>query len=205
MPNESAQMTERPPQSERPLLRADAVANRARILLTARKIFFRDGAMASLEGIAREAGVGSATLHRHFPGRNALVAAVFRDTILDYAAAAQQISVDYAESEAVWVWLELIVRQCAEEIVMLAALDPDEDHNDETLWHPLEIEGGKLLANARQSGSINSDISIGDLLQITQVIARACDGQPDRAARFMSHLRYGIVSTHAATPSQNRD
>jgi len=58
-------------------LRADGRRNRERIVAAAVELVGRDGAQASLEEIARRAGVGSATLHRHFPSRRALLEAVF--------------------------------------------------------------------------------------------------------------------------------
>ena len=64
-------------------LRADGRRNRERIVAAAVKLVARDGAQASLEEIARRAGVGSATLHRHFPSRGALLEAVFRDGGID--------------------------------------------------------------------------------------------------------------------------
>ena len=59
--------------------RADAVRNRARIVETARVVFAARGADASMDEIARTAGVGIGTLYRHFPTREALVEAVFHD------------------------------------------------------------------------------------------------------------------------------
>ena len=63
-------------------LRADARRNYERILAAAQQAFAAHGADASLEGIARQAGVGSATLHRHFPSRHALLDAVFHEVAL---------------------------------------------------------------------------------------------------------------------------
>ena len=57
--------------------RADALRNRERILEVAKVSFTRDGADASLDEIAREAGIGSGTLYRHFPNRDALIEAVY--------------------------------------------------------------------------------------------------------------------------------
>src|SRR3954453_1822159 len=64
--------------SERPL-RADAQRNRDQILSAAARAFSRCGLEATLEAIAKDAGVGIGTLYRHFPSREALVEAVYRD------------------------------------------------------------------------------------------------------------------------------
>jgi AcrR family transcriptional regulator len=76
-------------------LRADAASNRARILDAARTVFGRDGVSAPLTTVAREAGVGIATLYRRFPERDALVAEAFGEAIARYrAVAADAAAVD---------------------------------------------------------------------------------------------------------------
>jgi AcrR family transcriptional regulator len=70
-----------------PPLRSDAERNRARIIATARTVFARDGLNASMASVAREAGVGIATLFRRFPTKEDLVAAVFADRMDAYADA----------------------------------------------------------------------------------------------------------------------
>src|SRR5687768_18582400 len=69
-------------------LRSDAERNRARIIATARTVFRRDGLTASMASVAREAGVGIATILRHFPAKEELVAAVFTARMDAYAEAA---------------------------------------------------------------------------------------------------------------------
>ena len=61
--------------------RADSLRNRERLLDAAAKVFSTGGAQASLEAVAREAGVGIGTLYRHFPTREALFEAVYRHEV----------------------------------------------------------------------------------------------------------------------------
>jgi AcrR family transcriptional regulator len=68
-------------------LRSDAERNRGRIIAAARTVFGRDGLNASMASVAREAGVGIATMFRHFPTKEELVAAVFTDRMDAYADA----------------------------------------------------------------------------------------------------------------------
>ena len=68
-------------------LRSDAQRNRERILGVAKEAFTRHGANASLDDIAKEAGVGAGTLYRHFPSRDALIEAVYRTEVEKLAAA----------------------------------------------------------------------------------------------------------------------
>lgn len=83
------------PDCDGPRLRADAASNRARILDAARTVFGRDGVNAPLTTVAREAGVGIATLYRRFPDRDALVAEAFAEALARYrAVAADAVAVD---------------------------------------------------------------------------------------------------------------
>src|ERR1700691_492871 len=72
--------------------RTDALRNRERILEVAREAFTRLGADASLDEIARQAGVGPETLYRHFPTRDALIEAVYRAEVEKLAAAARDFA-----------------------------------------------------------------------------------------------------------------
>ena len=72
--------------------RADAARNHARLLATAKAVFAAKGSNASLDEIARIAGVGAGTLYRHFPNRDALVAAVFRNETEQLVAAADRLA-----------------------------------------------------------------------------------------------------------------
>src|SRR5271170_6119671 len=79
-----------PPPARRP--RADAQRNRERILEVAKEAFTRDGAAASLDDIARQAGIGPGTLYRHFPTRDALIEAVYRSEVEKLADAEQRFA-----------------------------------------------------------------------------------------------------------------
>ncbi|MFI7640648.1 TetR/AcrR family transcriptional regulator [Nonomuraea sp. NPDC049400] len=76
-----------PPDGAAPPMRSDAERNRGRIIAAARAVFGRDGLNASMASVAREAGVGIATMFRHFPAKEELVAAVFADRMDAYADA----------------------------------------------------------------------------------------------------------------------
>ncbi|WP_291410363.1 helix-turn-helix domain-containing protein [Actinophytocola sp.] len=66
-------------------LRGDAERNRDRVLVAARRLYAAEGFAVAMAAVAREAGVGVATLFRRFPTREDLVAAVFADTMDAYA------------------------------------------------------------------------------------------------------------------------
>ncbi|HEY9216017.1 MAG TPA: helix-turn-helix domain-containing protein [Ancylobacter sp.] len=94
--------------SDRPELRADARRNRDRILHTATRHFSSHGITASLEEIAKEAGVGAGTLYRHFPSREALLAAALRDQQEELLARARQAREIADPDAALSAWLSAL-------------------------------------------------------------------------------------------------
>src|ERR1700747_880197 len=89
--------------------RADAQQNRERILEVAKEAFTGHGANASLDDIAKEAGVGAGTLYRHFPTRDALIEAVYRNETEQLVAAAARLAEARAPTTALREWLLLFV------------------------------------------------------------------------------------------------
>src|ERR1700731_2700531 len=85
--------------------RADAVRNRERVLESAKAVFSAGGPDASLEAVARHAGVGIGTLYRHFPTREALFEAVYRREVEHLADLAEQLKGEVAPAEALRRWL----------------------------------------------------------------------------------------------------
>src|SRR3984885_15824882 len=103
--------------------RADAQRNRARLLKTAKAAFAEKGAEASLDEIARTAGVGAGTLYRHFPTRDALIEAVYRHETEQLVAAATRLSGTHAPTAALREWLQLFVDYMATKHGMYDALN----------------------------------------------------------------------------------
>src|ERR1700685_1744474 len=101
MPNKRSQAIRRP--------RADAERNRERILEVAKQAFTRSGADASLDDIAKQAGVGPGTLYRHFPTREELLKAVYRAELEKLAAAEQKFAQTMPPVAALRAWLLLFV------------------------------------------------------------------------------------------------
>jgi AcrR family transcriptional regulator len=93
---------------DRPGLRSDARRNRDRILDIAMQHFASHGIGASLEEIARAAGVGAGTLYRHFPSREALLAAALRDKQAELLARSEQARAIADPDAALGTWLEAL-------------------------------------------------------------------------------------------------
>jgi AcrR family transcriptional regulator len=104
-------------------VRADAQRNRERILEIAKQAFTRDGASASLDDIARRAGIGSATLYRHFATRDTLIEAVYRSEVEKLAAAGQRFAASMPPLEALRAWMLLFIDHVSEKRLILPAMD----------------------------------------------------------------------------------
>ena len=98
MATKTSEVTDRKP-------RADALKNRERILEVAKQEFTRSGANASLEAIAKKAGVGPGTLYRHFPTREELLVAVYRSEMEKLAAAERKFADTLPPVESLRAWL----------------------------------------------------------------------------------------------------
>lgn len=103
--------------------RADAQRNRERILEVAKFAFTQHGAEATLDEIGRQAGVGSGTLYRHFPTRDALIEAVYRGEVGKLSAAARRYAATMPPLEALQAWMLLFIDHVADKRLILPAMD----------------------------------------------------------------------------------
>lgn len=93
--------------------RSDALRNRDRILQAAKRAFTRFGANASLDDIAKKAGIGPGTLYRHFPTRDALVEAVYRAEVERLATAERELAATLPPLQALRAWMLLFIDHIA--------------------------------------------------------------------------------------------
>jgi AcrR family transcriptional regulator len=148
--------------------RADAARNRERVLEAAKTVFSAGGPEASLEAVARTAGVGIGTLYRHFPTREALFEAVYRREVQQLAHLAERLKEEAAPVEALRQWMRSNVRFVATKKGMsaalaLAAYKPSDlfSYSFEQLTRAV----GGLLDRAIAAGEIREDISPEDLIR----------------------------------------
>ena len=148
--------------------RADAVRNRERVLEAAKVVFGAGGAEASLEAVARAAGVGIGTLYRHFPTREALFEAVYRREVQQLADLAEQLKQEAKPVDALRQWLRSNVQFVATKKGMSAALALAAYKNSELFSYSfdrLTRAVGGLLDRAIAAGEIRDDISPEDVLR----------------------------------------
>jgi AcrR family transcriptional regulator len=148
--------------------RADAVRNRERVLEAAKAVFSAGGPDASLEAVARRAGVGIGTLYRHFPTRESLFEAVYRREVQQLGELAEQLKGEAAPVEALRRWLRSNVEFVATKKGMSAALALAVQGSSELSAYSfdrLTKAVGALLDRAVAAGEIRSDISPEDVLR----------------------------------------
>jgi AcrR family transcriptional regulator len=148
--------------------RTDALRNRERILEVAKEAFTHFGADASLDEIAKQAGVGAGTLYRHFPTRDALIEAVYRSEVEKLAAAERKFSQTMVPIDALRAWMLLFVDHLAAKRIIAPALNsvaggPAKIYEGS---HGMVQEAiGALVKRAVESGEIQPDIVPFDLLR----------------------------------------
>jgi AcrR family transcriptional regulator len=178
-------------------LRSDARRNREKILLTAREVFAEQGANGSLDEIARRAGIGPATLYRHFPTREDLLRAVFLDRMTENIALLEAAY----ECEDPWVgftgWLYELGRGVA----------TDRGYADLVATGELTGELGilrvryydamtRLVHRTIEAGAIRPDYTVEDLvlllLAIGGIAHRARVNRPAAMERFLTLTLDGL-------------
>ncbi|MGY4158384.1 AcrR family transcriptional regulator [Bradyrhizobium sp. USDA 4461] len=148
--------------------RADAVRNRERVLEAAKAVFSAGGSEASLEAVARHAGVGIGTLYRHFPTREALYEAVYRREVEQLGDLAEQLQNAPEPVAALRRWLRANVEFVATKKGMVSALALVAAGSTELhaySFDRLTKAIGTLLARAVAAGAIRDDISAEDVLR----------------------------------------
>ena len=148
--------------------RSDAQRNRERILETAKAAFTRRGADASLDEIAKQAGVGAGTLYRHFPTRDALIEAVYRSEVEKLAAAGRSFAAALPPIEALRSWMLLFVDYIAAKHIIAPALNsvvggPSRLYEDSRGLIHGAIDA--LVKRAKRSGDLRRDLDASDLLR----------------------------------------
>jgi AcrR family transcriptional regulator len=160
-------MTRKPSKTARKP-RTDALRNRGRILEVAKAAFTRQGANASLEEIAKQAGVGAGTLYRHFPTRDVLIEGVYHNEVEKLAAAADRFAETMSPIEALRAWMLLLVDYIAAKHIIAPALNsigggPSRLYEGSRSTIHDAIDG--LVKRAKKSGDLRKDLDAFDLLR----------------------------------------
>jgi AcrR family transcriptional regulator len=157
------------PEKTRRKPRSDAARNRVRLIESAAEVFSAGGPDASLEAVARRAGVGIGTLYRHFPTREALFEAVYRHEVDELGDLAEQLGREANPVDALRRWLHANIRLVATKKGMIVALAIVASGPPPELFtysfDRLTRAAGLLLDRAIAAGEIRKDITPEDLLR----------------------------------------
>ncbi|HEY4571208.1 MAG TPA: helix-turn-helix domain-containing protein [Kribbella sp.] len=180
--------------SERPL-RADAQRNRDQILSAAARAFSRCGLEATLEGIAKDAGVGIGTLYRHFPTREALIEAAYRSELAAVCDAAPKLLAELPPAEALRVWMDRFIDYMARKLGMADALRAVIASGADPYAHSRDLLVGAIkpiLDAGAASGELRSDVTADDVLIGLSGVGLATSGRREQADRLLDLLLDGL-------------
>jgi AcrR family transcriptional regulator len=179
--------------ADRPL-RADARRNRDKILSAAVRVFTEQGLDATFERIAAEAGVGSGTLYRNFPTREALVEAAYRSELSRLCDAAPALLDTMPTDEALRAWMGRFIDYATAKIGMAEALRAVVDSGGDPYARSQEMmlsSIGSLLKAAK--GRIRPDVGPRDILTgLTGIALATGPPQRDQAERLLDLLMDGL-------------
>ncbi|MBA5219810.1 TetR/AcrR family transcriptional regulator [Streptomyces griseoaurantiacus] len=190
-------MAAEPSPSARPQPRADAARNREAVLAAATRAFATSDTEPSMREIARQAGVGIATAFRHFPTREALVEAVYRDQVVRLTAGARELLAEHPPARALRLWMDLFAEWQATKHGMtdtlLAMIDAGEislAHSRQELLSAITA----ILDAGAAAGDIRADARADDLSAaiLGMLAVAAKSGEPGQAGRLLDMLMDGV-------------
>ena len=160
-------------------LRKDAQRNREKLLAAAVELFAERGTDGSLEEVAKRAGVGIGTLYRHFPTRDALVEAAYRNEVAQLRAAADELLAELPPDRALEAWVRRFVEYGTAKRGMRDALQSiagaGSDLFADTRGQVTEAVAVLLRAGA-EAGTLRSDVEAEDVLRAMGAIWLVADG-----------------------------
>jgi AcrR family transcriptional regulator len=150
-------------------LRADARRNRERVLRTAQQMFAAEGLGVSLDEIARRAGVGPGTVHRHFPVKEALYLAVAVDQIEQTVAEAEVLAATGDPATALFTQLSRMMASGAENVAVKSALmaaELDLRSAAPDLAADLRRHVAHLLDRAQAARAVRDDVTVEEVMAL---------------------------------------
>lgn len=179
-------------------MRADARRNYERLLEAAAEAFAAQGEDASLDDIAKRAGVGSGTLYRHFPTRQALLEAAYVDRVEALAARADELGGELPPGEALVAWLNEL---CAGTLqvrgmkALLGSAVTDGGVAAVSCGTRVRDAATRLVGAAQREGTLRADVEPVEVLRLAHGVSTAAElanGDGDCIRRYVSLLTEGL-------------
>jgi AcrR family transcriptional regulator len=176
-------------------MRADARRNYDLLVVAAREVFAEQGGGASMEAIAKQAGVGVGTLYRHFPKRIDIVEAVYRDDVEALVATADRGLIDLEPWAALEAWLRAYVdygrskRTFLNELHEAFEKNPDlKPASRDRIWDACE----RVLHRAQDAGAARTDIDGADLMQLVSPMCMNSTLSAEQGDRLLTMVLDGL-------------
>lgn len=176
-------------------MRADAQRNYDLLLTAAKDVFGEHGVDAPLDDIARRAGVGNATLYRHFPTRRELIIAVYADEVTDLTRTGATLLERADPLAGLIAWLRAFVEHVADKGGLAVAINDDAERSELfDGWHAAMLQTTTaLLQRAQNAGAIRTGITAADLLVLARGLA-VSGADRRRTQRLLGIVRDGIAA-----------
>ncbi len=157
--------------------RSDALRNEEKLVDAAREAFLASGTEASLEDIARKAGVGIGTLYRHFPTRRHLVEAVARKGLGEVVELGNSLLGSNDPGQSLMTWTKAVVKNTAEfrGLAMTMAETFCKPTADESPCSALRVVGEAMLAECQAAGVVRNDVTVDDFTMMVNALAWTAD------------------------------
>jgi AcrR family transcriptional regulator len=192
MSSQSADLA--PPRSEPQHRRADAQRNYDLLVAAAREVFHNRGIDAPLDDIARRAGVGNATMYRHFPTRRELIIAVYAEEVAELCARSQALLAEDPAGDALFGWLQDFIAHVAAKRELALSITDDRTGQRSALFdrwhHSMHTAASALLTRAQNAGAVRSDLDVSELLALANGIALTT-ADATQAKRLVLLVRQG--------------
>jgi AcrR family transcriptional regulator len=179
-----------------PPMRADARRNYEALLVAAEELFTAHGPSVSLDEIARRAGVGNATLYRHFPDRRDLLVAVCVGEVEALCAFGEELRAVSDAGQALTRWLRAYIDHVSAKHGLAAAFATGRRDDSELVaacQSAVGAVGTSLLRRAQNDGAVRNDVNLPDVITLVNAIAMATETTGDHNAdRMLAIVLAGI-------------
>ncbi|MGW3233734.1 TetR/AcrR family transcriptional regulator [Kitasatospora sp. NPDC001095] len=176
-------------------MRADARRNYERLLAEAKSAFEQHGTQASLDDIARQAGLGNATLYRHFPTRESLLETMLRDSLKELGDTAEELMTTESPGEALATWVRAAVAHATLYrglVTMLMDSLKDESSDLNSACTAMQSSGRHLLERAHLAGEVRQDVTAHGLFTLIASAAWAREHAPEESDQVLTVLIDGL-------------
>jgi AcrR family transcriptional regulator len=176
--------------------RADARRNFEAVLAAARETFAENGPDASLEEIARRAGVGIGTLYRNFPARSDLINALYVEEVEALCRTAEDL-IELPPWDALMIWLRSFVEYCARKRALVEGLNRDSDLF-KNARDAMYGTSAPLLTRAQEAGEARADVEIDDVMHLVTGLMSVTYRTDEQRERVLAIALDGVRAPHSA-------